>query len=117
MSIVDDPHYRKCFVLGASKFDVSSAEKFGAVTHLDDRSMPPVFHKTLAAAWRKRLEDEGYEPQQDFLILTGNLIVLTMVVAELVAVYGDTPVLAYCASTREYVPLVAGQDIEESHAA
>lgn len=102
---------RRVIIIEEPRLDVSSAARHGALTTLFERSerKPPVFSSRYSDEVMSRLDMIAYDPALDVILLTGSIVALVAVTARLAARYGHVRVLAYSATTEEYVPIELGE--------
>lgn len=100
----------RAFVLEESKYDSSSAEDFARVTYVygPGEIRPSIFDPTLHGAVWDKLESYNYDPIQDYLVLTGDMIPVSILlsVAMRIARTHGVKVLVWHASDRIYKELV-----------
>lgn len=85
--------------------DVSDAERFGEVLYLYQHKerRPSVFSHALLKDVFSRMEEAEYDPDIDFVVVTGNMAMVTLVVTSLVARDGTVNLLLFDSAQEEYV--------------
>lgn len=95
----------RAILIEKTKVDTSQAQLFGDVVHV----FPP--GKERSSIWSDEFLDEAlnsladmeYDPVSDYIILVGQLVPLTKVIARLVSIYNNIRVLCWSATERDYV--------------
>lgn len=105
----------RCFIIEPTELDVNKASRFGELVTLfpANRWRPSVFEPAFADAVVGRLNEEGFDPKVDYVVLTGKQLTLVVAVANVGAAFGPFNVLAYNAhgTVRDYEPVVIGTAI------
>jgi len=83
------------------RFDVSGAKKFGEVVHLLDFANP--FNTTsVAEKLVESLEENNFNPEKDYLCMTGSPLVLAILLAVAFEKYGTIRMLMFDAKESNY---------------
>lgn len=108
----------RSFLVEETTLDVSGAKQHGRLVLLfpPGRYRPSVWEPTFAQAAISRLEAEGFDPEHDFIVLTGQQLTLVALVAAVVARYGKFRALAFNAhgSVRDYEQITMGVDYDDA---
>lgn len=107
----------RCFLLEPVKQDIKDAEAFGAVAYLfaAGEQRPSIFSEGFQQEIQRRFEALHFNAEEDFFVLTGYQIALTVAVAVLVRAYGEVELLAYHAPSHSYTEIhVGGKLVPES---
>lgn len=102
---------RRAILVEPSQQSVDDAERFGRVICMfeEDGSRPSIWRNDeLRQAVCRRLAELGYDPKNDYIVLTGQTVILTFVVAIVANEYGPFKVLAFSAPDRAYIERVFG---------
>lgn len=92
-------------VPASSSIDLRSAEEFGTPVYLSDTSRPSALATDgLIESLLAQLAEHNYEPGIDFVVLTGRLTDLVMLVAGLAACDDITKFLIYSPKVSTYLP-------------
>ena len=111
----------KVFVLAPSEKDVSKASMYGQIVFVfrPDERRPSVWDAEFALSALDRLEQEQYDPTNDYLLLVGNFIAIIAFVAAVAEQYYSPKALAFDMTRQTYVPIVLGVEYltpnNESH--
>ncbi len=97
----------RAFVLEQTIQSTRKAEKFGHVVLLYERMQdypnplrrPQDFQSILVC----RLANEGFDPDEDFIVVTGRMTAVVILVAAVVAAFGSARLLLYEMDRGEYV--------------
>lgn len=91
------------------ELDLRKAQAYGELSYFFDQNerragifQTERFCADLAGSFSRK----GFRPKQDYLCLAGSLIVVSMTLALLVALYGEVKVLLYNAESEEYIDRV-----------
>lgn len=102
----------RAFIVEQPRLDVSGAERFGKLSVLfrAGRYRPSVWEPAFAQAIVGRLREERFDPESDYIVLTGQQLLLVGLVAAVVAAYGKFTALAFNAhgNVRDYEPITMG---------
>lgn len=106
----------RVFVLEPTMHDASGASQFGEITMVFEhqRDHPPTFSQGFRISLMKRLHELSFDPDEDYLVITGQLVALTIAIAAMVAKYGAIRTLCFNAhaDVREYEEVVMGENTE-----
>ena len=83
------------------RFNTESAEAYGEVTHAYPEGVSPFNTDCLTDKLFATVED--FEPDSDFIAMTGNNVVLALAVALTLSSYGRVRLLIFDARTSKYV--------------
>lgn len=104
---------KRAFVIEDTTLDVSRAGDFGDVTVLFKRGYPrpSLWESSYADVLVARLKEMTYDPDEDYIVLSGQMMALVVSVAAIVAAYGKFKALAFNAhnSVRDYEPITMGE--------
>ena len=86
-------------------FDPHAAEKFGELVYVFERGelRSSIWHDEFCAECLDSLEEKGYDPARDFLLVVGKLVPITRMTASLARKYGAVRALFWHAVDKEYV--------------
>lgn len=92
-------------LLETTKFDVHKAKKFGELVTLfeDGVSRPPIMGDEYRRMLVDLLNEIGYDPSLDNIIVSGTTSQLVITVGELVRVYGRVRLLCYDSRVADYI--------------
>jgi hypothetical protein len=103
----------RAFVLEPTMHDSTMAAAHGEIVMVfgHQRDHPPTFSHGFQVSLMKRLRDLRFDPEEDCLVITGQLVALTIAVAAMVAEYGPIRTLCFNAhaDVREYEEIVMGE--------
>lgn len=104
----------RVFIIERSKHNVSTANAFGALVTLFPRTgdRPSIWRSTeCASRVIAELRRYRFDPQQDFILLCGSQIMLSIVVAVVAVEYGQFTALAFNThdDVRDYEPVILGE--------
>jgi hypothetical protein len=101
----------RAFAIEPSPLSLNDAERFGRVSYIfdDDNSRPSIWNNAkLRTAVLAALQKFSYNPEQDYLILTGQVVLLSFIVAIIANEYGPFKALVFDAPNRAYQERVFG---------
>jgi hypothetical protein len=103
-----------CVVLEAPDFDVSPASEYGELVCIFNRvqhnaKMGDDFHRELIT----KLERADFDPDKDYLVVTGRTNVIAIAVAAMVLRWGRVSMLLYDPRTKSYQVKDMGDDAHE----
>lgn len=103
---------RLVVLLEPTSVDASAAAEHGRVVTLfgSTRERPPVFSGGFCAAVLARLEEAGFDPDRDALVLAGSTVALARSIGAMLHRHGRIRVLAWDARAggRRYVEMTVG---------
>jgi hypothetical protein len=88
------------------RFDVSDAERFGTVVSLFGKagSMSIMHTDKIVKETLKRLDDLEYDHEKDYIVMTGDTVLLSMVIGIVLSHYGSALLLIYSSTNASYRP-------------
>ena len=96
---------RTIFIVRCGALDTSGATKYGEAGHLFDRNpslhAPTRFRERLYV----RLSEVEYDPESDYLVISGPLAHITLAVAHITRRFGAIKLLIFNAQDSSYFPL------------
>lgn len=84
------------------RYDVSSATTFGEILYLCDRPVNPFNTVGAVELFQERLVQMEYDPEVDYLCMTGQSLTVAMLLGVAVKLYGRVRLLMFHAREREY---------------
>jgi hypothetical protein len=97
----------RAFMVQPGRDDVSRARRFGEVTYLFGASdrRPPIWSDEFQAELAERLRARGYDPDVDYVVMTGHLATVALFVSAVHAAWpGSRPqALFYDKAQEDYV--------------
>lgn len=100
------PTTRLAFVLdGSTRFDVTPAKRHGDVKYVFDQNeeKPSIWSATYYEHALAKMANQDYDPDLDYLVAAGSQVPLLLLVAHLVARFGQVNLLLFDSTTSEYV--------------
>lgn len=97
---------RRVFVMDEDpKRDVSDARRFGELMHVyvHGSRKPALWSNALMVDALARMEAMEYDPDIDFVVVTGNMAMIAMLIANLMARDGTINMLLFDSLQEEYV--------------
>jgi hypothetical protein len=98
----------RAFMVHPGRDDVSRAERFAEVRYLfrSDERRPSIWSDEFQIEIVSRLEEFGYCPDSDYLLVTGHLATVTMFIGAVTGAWPDRRPLAlfYDKAQEDYVP-------------
>jgi hypothetical protein len=85
----------------ARNFDLSGAQQYGETVELTDRLSPFRVKNTVQVLLRG-LADAGFDPEKDYICLTGRSVIVAMFLALAAGHYGAVNILVYDARNATY---------------
>lgn len=95
---------------------VDKLERFGDVMYLfaEEERRPPIFDvATYSRVIKTRLEELGYNPAYDFLVMSGSSNANYVMLSTLVAAFGTVKVLMWHSATENYAERQIGKEPSE----
>lgn len=105
----------RIFILESRGLDYSAAKPFGEVVCIFEGDRPAITTKKFQTEIRRRLELYKFEPESDYVIVSGAAINMHIYASVLAGMYEIYRVLVYSPQSNEYFPLEIG--IEENETA
>ena len=94
---------RVFFVTHSQRFNTRSADRFGkAVFVMDDDTVSPFQTDRILRSIESRLQDEKFDPDNDFVALTGAHVFVALFLAHAVARYSSVKALLFDAKSSRY---------------
>ena len=107
-----------CILLEPVKhdIDISTAAAHGEIVFLFNRGdgKPNIFDDRFQDVIDKRLTEIRYNPDIDYIVISGQMIAIVTMVGLLTAAYGEIRVLVFSAGDRKYVVKTIGL-VDERH--
>lgn len=97
---------RKVFVLFEdTKKDVSDAGRFGEITYVypTNEPHPKVWTNSFVQDMLKRLSDLQFNPEVDYVVVSGTVVPLVLLLTRLARDYQTLNMLLYDSSVDEYI--------------
>lgn len=99
------------FLIEPTDFDVSAAAEYGEIRTLISRDMSPP--SLWASHWQDyvmaKLHDENFDPARDYIVVSGRMLIITMVSCTVAAKYGYVRLLCFDAPRKDYIPITIGE--------
>lgn len=86
----------------SDRFDISGAHRFGEVEFLLDPDISPFNTDRVAMQIAKRLRELDYDPDRDFIALTGPALMLALFMGIVMSAYTEPRILLFDAKARKY---------------
>lgn len=87
------------------RYDTSKAGEFGTPIYLlNEPPRNPFDPQTIVASVEARLENQDFNAHEDFLVLTGNMTFVSVMLATVAASYGVVRMLIFDAQASQYIP-------------
>jgi len=86
----------------SNKYDVSAAGAYGEIKYLIDEYLSPFDPDKTIQRIRDALDEVGFDPDQDAIVLTGASILVSMFLSVLTFDYGKVKTLLFDARTAKY---------------
>lgn len=83
--------------------DLSSAQTYGDLEVATDERLSPLNPETISQILNAKFESMNFDPDQDFVCMSGNVVVLSVMVAVCANRYGIVPMLIFDARNSRYV--------------
>lgn len=84
------------------KYDVHDAERYGTLVHLLKAQMSPFDTTGMVEALRKALDDNCFDPERDFICMTGPSLVVAMLLGTITADWERVRLLMFDAKSHFY---------------
>lgn len=96
----------KVLVFEPCRHDCAGLEAYGTIEYMFDKGIrrSSIWSASLADDITERIAEMGYDPKYDWLAIVGATVPVTLVLVQLLSLYGQVRVLFYSASERIYVP-------------
>lgn len=102
---------RVFFASRNQRFDVTAAEPFGEIVYLFERDRPsPLRTQKVYDGILERMLSNDFDPNLDYIVLTGPNVYVAVLLAVAVAEFGGTKMLVFDAPNDRYIE----QDLTES---
>ncbi len=99
-------------LLEPTELSVSKAERFGDLVYVfhTKKELPAVSSRNFAIKVLERLRELGFDPVEDYVVLTGKILPMTALVALLVAEHGGIKALYFNGhdTKRDYEEVLLG---------
>jgi hypothetical protein len=86
----------------STRYDVSAAKPYGEIVHLLKRPMSPFNTTAIVEEFRAALEEHQFDPDVDYVCMTGSSLVVALLLATLSAEYERLHLLMFEATTSAY---------------
>lgn len=86
----------------STRYNTDPAREYGELAYLTDRRVDPMNPEGVVSLFRSRLMDLHFDPEEDFICLTGHQLVTALFLAVAVSDYGAVRVLMFDARTSKY---------------
>lgn len=94
----------RAFLLAdSSSYNTQKAERYGKRVFIFDHEPHPLNISAMVETVANRLDEMGFDPSVDYIVLTGNNVSIAMLCATVAAQWGSFNVLAYDAKSGYYV--------------
>jgi hypothetical protein len=102
----------KAFVVEHCRADVTAAQQFGDVKYIFPRGYrrPGFWSSEYVDAAITSLLDQGFNPDEDSIVIVGHYNPLVVVIAKLISMYGHLKVLMWDSVSTQYQLKVIGED-------
>jgi len=87
----------------APKFDLSKAETYGELVYLSRNKINPFNIDGLIGLLKHRLKEIGFDPNKDYVCLTGSNLAVPVLIGVLASEYETFKLLMFHAGSSEYV--------------
>lgn len=85
-----------------SHYSVAAAQEFGEIVYLSTRKLDPLNPAACASLFRTRLEQIKFDPDNDFICLTGHQLTTALYLAVVTAIFPTVRLLMFDARTSSY---------------
>jgi hypothetical protein len=85
------------------KFDMSAVHRHGTLTVVSKQTLTPFSPLEAAKAIAEGLKKENFNPTNDFLCLTGNSVIVSILLAVASSKFRDIKILMFDAKSSSYV--------------
>ena len=93
----------RCILFEPTKFDIKGIDAYGESVYLfDDIPRRPLKDQLLECQIIDRLEGLGFDPESDFVVLSGAQLSVLILATTIVSYYGPVRMLAFDSVTQEY---------------
>jgi len=101
----------KAWVIEPTKVDVRQAEAYGSITYVFDKgeTRVSIWDVMFTDSVLDALDAKGFNPVRDYIVVTGNMVTLTLAITAMVSTYGSIRALLYSATERAYVLRLLGE--------
>lgn len=101
---------RRAFYLEPTEYPVDQAGQYGKVIQLfrSKKDHPPPLDKRFGAALIKKLDDYQFNADEDYLIATGHMQSMVIMVGTVIEEYGPISVLCFDGDAKGYVSVTIG---------
>lgn len=89
-----------------NRFDIEQAKVFGDIVYLSKVHIPPFLIERTSDAMLAGIKREKFDPDNDFLALTGNSITLALCLATFAVQFPKIKILLFDATTSMYCPKI-----------
>ena len=84
------------------RFDLSSAESFGVIEYLSSRRLDPFNTDTTVDFIKNRLQEVDFDLEVDFICMTGNSLILALMLSTAISSYYSVKLLMFDAKNSAY---------------
>ena len=108
----------KCFFLEPVEINISDARRFGKIVYLfpGESYRPGIFNDDFGDAVLDKLEEHGYDVDNDYFCVTGAFAPVALAIAHLTSLYVSCKLLIYNLVTHEYEVVAINTSQENHHA-
>lgn len=102
----------RAFMVGETKKDVSSASSFGTLTRIfgSKAVVPSIWSAGFQTVLLNELRNIDFDPAIDFIVVSGEMVAVSVALAAIAAEYGGVSLLCYDARSRNYTKVTVGDE-------
>jgi len=103
----------KVFILEQVNFSLKNAEDYGELLYVfsPNSQRCSIWDREFGECVIDRLEENDYDPREDYLLVAGKIVSLSIVVASVAAAYGEIALLLFSSNLQRYVPRTIGDGL------
>ena len=95
-----------------AKYNITRAEKFGEITYVC-HSIQPLNVTDSIARITKQLNQHGFNPHSDYILMTGQLLAVSYLLAVAAKISQAVRILIYDAKSENYIPQIFAVESQE----
>lgn len=85
------------------RLDLTDTQRFGDIIYLNEGGRRFGFDpKNIAIALHEALKEHNFNPDEDYICLAGNILIVSVLVSVCVVSYGEAPILVFNSRTSTY---------------
>lgn len=107
----NEEYIPRAFLVSRVMKDVSSASEYGVLTDVFDKNahVPSIWSDQFQKVLINQLDHLDYDPKVDFIVVSGEMVTVSVAIAAIVASHEEVCLLCYDARSRNYTKVTVGE--------